>query len=59
MERLNKLLRKRAAPKVINVGLASFGESLTRQGIEVVQVDFRPPAGGDERLAALLRKVLR
>jgi len=41
----------------INVGLESFTESLTVQGARVVQVDWRPPAGGDERLAALLEKM--
>jgi FdrA protein len=39
---------------VINVGLSVFTESLRQQGIEVAQVDWRPPAGGDEGLLALL-----
>jgi FdrA protein len=41
----------------INVGLESFTESLIAQGAAVVQVDWRPPAGGDERLAALLERM--
>ncbi|MDH7486140.1 MAG: acyl-CoA synthetase FdrA [Anaerolineae bacterium] len=41
----------------INVGLESFTESLRAQGAPVVQVDWRPPAGGDERLAALLERM--
>ena len=44
--------------RVINVGLELFEESLTAQGGQVVQVDWRPPAGGDERLAKLLEKLL-
>ena len=40
----------------INVGLATFADSLEAQGVRAVQVDWRPPAGGDERLAALLVK---
>jgi FdrA protein len=41
----------------INVGLESFYASLTFQGASVVQVDWRPPAGGNEKLAALLAKM--
>jgi FdrA protein len=44
--------------KVINVGLEIFQESLTAQGVQAVQVDWRPPAGGDERMAKLLDKLL-
>ncbi|MFQ5855162.1 MAG: acyl-CoA synthetase FdrA [Anaerolineae bacterium] len=41
----------------INVGLESFTESLTTQGASVIQVDWRPPAGGDERLMAILERL--
>ncbi len=41
----------------INVGLESFTDSLRAQGAEVVQVDWRPPAGGDKRLAGLLARL--
>ncbi len=41
----------------INVGLESFTDSLRDQGTEVVHVDWRPPAGGDERLANLLTRL--
>jgi FdrA protein len=41
----------------INVGLESFYESLIAQGVQAIQVDWRPPAGGNERLAALLQKM--
>jgi FdrA protein len=41
----------------INVGLESFYASLKSQGANVVQVDWRPPAGGNEKLAALLAKM--
>ncbi len=43
----------------INVGLESFYASLKSQGASVVQVDWRPPAGGNEKLAALLAKMKR
>ena len=41
----------------INVGLESFYESLTSQGAQAVQVEWRPPAGGNEKLAGLLAKM--
>jgi FdrA protein len=44
--------------KVINVGLEIFYESLSAQGADVVQVDWRPPAGGDEKMTKLLDKLL-
>lgn len=40
--------------QVINIGLESFAEDLRAQGVEVIQLDWRPPAGGNPRLAALL-----
>ena len=43
--------------KVINVGLEGFAETLQGLGVPVVQVDWRPPAGGDPRLAGLLAKL--
>ena len=44
--------------KIINIGLEIFHESLLTQGVEVLQVDWRPPAGGDEKLARILEKLL-
>ncbi|MDP1715109.1 MAG: acyl-CoA synthetase FdrA [Anaerolineales bacterium] len=41
----------------INVGLESFYESLITQDAEAVHVEWRPPAGGNEKLAALLAKM--
>lgn len=41
----------------INIGLETFFDSLTGQGAEAVQVDWRPPAGGDERLMDILSKM--
>ncbi len=43
--------------KVINLGLESFVQELTQNGVEAVQVDWTPPAGGDPRLADLLSKL--
>ncbi len=41
----------------INVGLTSFTESLQAQEAPVVQVDWKPPAGGNERLMAILERM--
>lgn len=42
---------------VVNIGLAQFARTLEGQGIDVVQVDWSPPAGGDRRLIDLLDKL--
>jgi FdrA protein len=41
----------------INVGLESFHDSLISQGARAVQLDWRPPAGGNEELATLLARM--
>jgi FdrA protein len=41
----------------INVGLESFTDSLKDQGVGAVQVDWKPAAGGDTDLMALLEKM--
>lgn len=45
------------APRVVNIGLASFAQELAAQGVAVVQVDWRPPARGDRELGALLARL--
>ena len=41
----------------INAGLESFAESLVEQGATAVHVDWRPPAGGNEKLMAILARM--
>lgn len=41
----------------INAGLESFTESLNAQNAAVIQVDWRPPAGGNEKLMAILERM--
>jgi FdrA protein len=43
-----------ATLRVINIGLESFADDLRAEGVAVIQLDWRPPAGGDARLASLL-----
>jgi FdrA protein len=45
-------------PVVVNIGIVEFAESLEEQGAEVVHVDWKPPAGGDEELAELLDRLI-
>lgn len=46
-----------SAVKVVNVGLEGFVKDLRDCDIEVVHVDWSPPAGGDPEMAALLAKL--
>jgi hypothetical protein len=43
---------------VINVGVQMLSKNLEAQGAEVVQVDWTPPAGGDEEMLDLLDQLL-
>ncbi len=45
--------------KIINMGLVTFADNLKDQNTNVIQMDWSPPAGGDERLIALLQKLGR
>ena len=53
---LKKLLDR--GPKSVNLGLKDFTKSLRDQGAQVVQVDWRPTAGGDPEMIDLLSKIL-
>jgi FdrA protein len=43
---------------IVNLGLRGFTESLEAQAVDVVQVDWLPPAGGDGEMIDLLDKLL-
>jgi FdrA protein len=45
-------------PVVINLGVEDFAESLKAQAVEVVHVDWTPPAGGDREMIELLDQLL-
>ncbi len=45
--------------RIINMGLAAFGDNLAEDEIQVLQMDWRPPAGGNEKMIALLKKLGR
>ena len=43
--------------QVINIGLEIFADDLRAAGVPVVHVDWKPPAGGNPKMAALLAKL--
>jgi hypothetical protein len=56
MDKINELLQKTIT--VINIGVHQFADSLEQQGVDVVQIDWVPPAGGDREMVDLLDKIL-
>lgn len=42
----------------VNLGLKQFADSLESQEVEVVHVQWTPPADGDEEMIDLLEKLL-
>jgi hypothetical protein len=54
-EAIKQLLSE--GPKAVNVGLKGFAETLSHSGAPTVQVDWRPPARGNARLAEILEKL--
>ena len=52
---VDKLLE--APVKVINIGLQGFAMELAQQAVDVVHVDWVPPAGGDPKLADRLSRL--
>ena len=43
--------------KVINIGIDTFTTDLKTQEVEVIHVDWHPPAGGDLDMLKLLEKL--
>ncbi len=58
MEKENKADVLQQPLVVINVGLKDFAESLEAQEADVIQVDWAPPAGGDQEMIELLKDLL-
>lgn len=42
----------------INVGVQDFADNLAAQDVEVLNVDWSPPAGGDAEMLAILDTLL-
>ncbi len=45
-------------PKIINIGLREFAESLQGQDISTIHVEWSPPAGRDIEMEELLDRLL-
>ncbi len=44
-------------PRVINIGLSSFADDLKKQDVEMVNLNWSPPARGNVELANLIAKL--
>ncbi len=44
--------------RIVNIGLREFYDSLVQQKVEVVHVDWKPPAEGDREMLDILDQLL-
>ena len=59
MEPQNAIDRLLSSPiQAINIGVKDFAENLESQEVEVVHVNWTPPAGGDLEIIAILDQIL-
>ncbi len=42
---------------VVNIGLERFGDAMKTQHVPYIQVEWKPPAGGNSRLIDILDKL--
>jgi hypothetical protein len=57
VKKINELFTKELV--AVNMGLDSFADNLRKEGVKVLQMDWKPPAGGNKRLISLLEKLER
>ena len=43
---------------IINIGVRKFADSLLDQEIDVIHIDWSPPAGGDEEMIGILDELI-
>lgn len=55
-EKIDNLLKEPIV--AVNLGLKKFAESLEEQSVEVVNVQWTPPAGGDQEMMDILEDLL-
>lgn len=55
MSKVNDLFKKEL--KVANIGLETFYEANKDQDIKTIQIEWKPPAGGDPKLIEILNKL--
>lgn len=56
MNKIKKLFSEELA--VINIGVKGFQESLDKQNIKTLHVDWKPSASGDKRVLDILSKIM-
>ncbi len=54
---INELFEKELV--VINMGLESFADNLRDVDVKVLQMNWKPPAGGNKKIASLLARLGR
>ena len=42
---------------MINIGVENFFSDLKKLGVDAIQVEWKPPAMGDERLLKIIEKI--
>ncbi|MCD5414388.1 MAG: fdrA domain protein [Clostridiales bacterium] len=55
MSEINELFNKQL--RIANIGLESFYKDLKAKEIDVIHVNWRPPAGGNKKMIKLLDKL--
>lgn len=55
MSEINELFNKQL--RIVNIGLESFYKDLKAKEIDVIHVNWRPPAGGNKKMIKLLDKL--
>ncbi|WP_240840060.1 fdrA domain protein [Acidaminobacter sp. JC074] len=55
MNKINELFNKKL--KILNMGLESFHKDLESQKVESLHMNWRPVAGGDEKMRRLLDRL--
>ncbi len=55
VKNINKLFKQDLS--VVNLGLESFADNLKNEGVSAIQVQWKPPAGGNKEIADLLEKL--
>jgi hypothetical protein len=53
--KINHLFQKELV--VISMGLDSFADTLRKENVKVLQMNWKPPAGGDRTLISLLERL--
>jgi hypothetical protein len=55
VEKINRLFQEELV--AINMGLDAFADALRKEKVKVLQMNWKPPAGGDERLISFLDRL--